>query len=139
MSQTVRWVIIPATLLLAVAGCDDGRTPVYPAKGKVVDSAGKPLVGATVVFHPVGEGADPVLKPGGLTDSEGVFVLTTHAHNDGAPAGDYVATLEWRDKPKSPADDPPDRLKGKFRDPKTSPFKVTVTNGKNELPEIKLP
>jgi hypothetical protein len=112
---------------------------VYPARGKVTDAAGKPVAGATVVLHPVGSGADSALKPGGFTDADGMYVLTTRTHSDGAPAGEYVATVEVRAAPKSPADDPPDRLKGKFRDPKTSPFKLTVTKGDNELPTIQLP
>jgi hypothetical protein len=96
-----------AGVACGLAGCGDGRPGVYPARGKVTDAAGKPLAGATVILHPAGGADAKVPKPAGLADQDGAFVLATYSHNDGAPAGDYVATVEWRAAPKSPADDSP--------------------------------
>jgi hypothetical protein len=105
-----------------------------------VDAAGKPVVGAAIVFHPVENPGDSRHKPAGVTDAQGNFSLTTYLENDGAPAGEYAVTMEWRPVPKTPLEpEKPDRLRGKFRDPKTSPFKATVKEGTNELPPFKLP
>jgi prepilin-type N-terminal cleavage/methylation domain-containing protein len=113
---------------------------MYPARGRVADAAGKPVAGATVGFHPLSEPGDSRHKPAGTTDAEGNFVLTTYTESDGAPIGEYVVTLEWRPIPKSPFEpEQPDRLKGKFRDPKVSPFRATIKKGTNELPPFQLP
>jgi hypothetical protein len=123
-----------------LTACNDGRKPLYPARGKVVDAAGNGVAGASVILHPVDGGPDANLhKPAANTNAQGEFVLTTYTMDDGAPAGEYVATVEWRGAPKGPGDSPPDKLNGKFRDPKTSPYKMTVTKGANDLPPIKLP
>lgn len=132
-------VTLSAVVAAALAGCDGGDGSAYPARGRVLDAAGAPLAGATVILHPVGAADSAAAKPAGLTGPDGAFVLTTYSHQDGAPAGDYVVTVEWRAAPKTPADDPPDRLKGKFRDPKKSPFRLSVARGDNELAAIKLP
>lgn len=125
--------------LASAAGCGSGgRKDVRPARGKVTDAAGKPVAGATVIFHPAGGGGDGH-KPAGTTGADGVYVLTTYAHQDGAPAGEYAVTVELRDAPKKPGDDPPDRLGGKFRDPKNTPFKRTVAKGDTDLEPIQLP
>ena len=136
----LRFALLIGLLTPFLGGCGgDDRKALYPTRGRVIDATGQPLGGATVLLHPVDTPNDNRHKPGGNADTQGVFVLTTYTENDGAPAGDYVATVVWKPAPKGPGDDPPDQLKGKFRDPKTSPFKVTVKAGDNELPPIQIP
>jgi hypothetical protein len=136
------WVLpgLLAVLVWAVSGCG-GHKAVYPVRGKVLDSEGKPLARATVIFCPAENVYDNANKPAGFADDQGVFTLTTYSPSDGAPAGEYVVTVEWRAgprDPKKPRHAPPDRLGGKFSDPGRSPLKVTVVKGDNDI-EIKLP
>jgi hypothetical protein len=129
------------TALTLSVGCGGpSRRAVYPAKGKLVAADGKPAVGATIILHPVkGTAEDIPHKPAATVNSEGSFVLTAYKDSDGAPAGEYVATIEWRPLPKTPFEpEQPDKLNGKFRDPSASPFKVTIEPKDNDL-AMKLP
>jgi hypothetical protein len=127
--------------VLGAAGCDNGRKPVYPVRGTLTDADGKPMRGAIVTFCPAASVLDNDGKPAGFCDDEGNFSLTTYANDDGAPAGDYVVTLEWRvatDTPTRPRKPPPDRLNGRFSNPAGSPLRATIVKGKNVV-ELKLP
>jgi hypothetical protein len=110
----------------------------------------KPVAGAVVSFHP--RGGDPLkaLRPSGVTDAEGVFHLTT-GKDTGAPAGDYDVTVIWPAEPAKPAPgskkvfststdepSPPDRLKGRYADPKTSSLSATVKTGRTQLEPFRL-
>jgi hypothetical protein len=131
-----------AAAACAAAGCGNGRKPVFPVQGTVADADGKPIAGATVFFCPVENVLDNRHKPGGFSDTEGRFTLTTYDNGDGAPAGEYVVTVEWRvpggDTPRKKAQPYPDRLKGKFCDPANSPLKATIVKGPNVV-DLKLP
>jgi hypothetical protein len=129
-----------AVLAWAATGCGSKKS-VYPVQGKIVDAEGKPVSGATVIFCPAENVYDNANKPAGLSDQHGNFTLTTYAQNDGAPAGEYVVAVEWRTGPKNPdkpRQAPPDRLGGKFSDPKKSPLRATIIKGKKDV-EIRLP
>jgi hypothetical protein len=49
-----------------------------------------------VLFHPAAEANSQAARPHGQVDREGGFFLSTDSVKDGAPAGDYVVTLDWR-------------------------------------------
>jgi hypothetical protein len=82
-------------LLLLVSGCsraEPEKLPVFPVTGQVTYQ-GRPAAGAWVVLHP----ADPDRawpQPRAKTDSQGNFSISTYEPQDGAPAGDYLVTLE---------------------------------------------
>jgi hypothetical protein len=122
-----------------MSSCAGGRKPVYHAHGQVFDAAHKPAVGALVILHPAGDPND-LDKPRGYVEEDGTFYLTTYAEKDGAPAGDYVATVEWRGPKKTPFEAAsPDRLQGRYNNPKTSGLSFTVDKGEeNVLPPILL-
>src|SRR5262249_8394021 len=126
---------------LLLAGCGGPkRKAVYPARGKILDAEGKPAVGGTIILHPgSAQAEDSQPKPPAPVDANGDFILTTYLENDGAPAGEYVATIEWRPVPKRPSEELPDRLEGKFRSVSDSPFRLTIEAKPNELAPIKLP
>ncbi len=132
-------------LVVAVAwgfGCGNkGRVPVYPVSGKVLTADKKPAVGAMVTLHPVSATADNGLRPVGRVDADGFFQLTTYMENDGAPAGEYVATVVWPTPKKTPLEpEGPDRLGGKYARPETSPFKLKIEpSPQQELPPLILP
>lgn len=78
------------------AGGDANRLPTYKVTGKVT-MGGSAVASATVTFSPTAPG-----KPGaaGITDSLGVYSLTTYVAGDGAPEGDYKI-LVYKEAPKA--------------------------------------
>jgi hypothetical protein len=126
-----------AVLALLSDSCGKaGRKPVYPVRGQVM-VGGRPAPQAFVVFHPVGDDDPQATRPYGHAGTDGSFTLTTYDPGDGAPAGDYVVTIVWPG-PAAPNQDPPDRLKGRFLDPKTSPLRATVQKGPTEIEPFRL-
>ena len=82
--------LIGLTVLLgAAAGCDGKRTPV-PVSGTVTLD-GRPVEGATVTFHLLGDDKDGRLASG-QTDKTGTFRLRT-GEEDGAQPGEYKVVI----------------------------------------------
>lgn len=134
--------------LLGCAGCsDDGRLPTYPVFGQVIVN-GQPADGCTVTLIPGDAELQKQLMPGGQTDAEGKFQLTTYETHDGAPAGSYGVTLHWEAKqwPGREAEsqlDPgppvgPDRLMGHFSSADQSGLRVQIVEGPNQLEPFRL-
>lgn len=125
-------------LLVALAGCSKpGQVKVYPVRGKLFAADGKAAAGATITLHPV-EKKDYPFQPHGTVGDDGSFTLASYAIGDGAPAGDYAVTVVWRSlNPEGDAGGP-DRLKGKFADPKKPLARVTVRVGDSELEPLRL-
>jgi hypothetical protein len=125
-----------------LAGCsrDDGRPPVFPVRGQVTFK-GKPAAGAFVVFHPLDRPAPGEQRPSATVKPDGTFELTSHGATrggDGAPAGTYAVTVEWyrlvgtgNDLAPGPNVIPPSYTK-----PETTPIKVAVAAGENNLEPI---
>src|SRR5262245_50392711 len=134
------WCGIGVLALLLLGGCS-GKPPVYPVRGEVRDSEGKPAKGVLVVFHPVGEAnSSEVVKPVGRVDENGEFHLTTYVEGDGAPAGDYAVTLVWPAPRKTPFDpEGGDQLGGAYAHPDTPKTHFTVEKRDNQVPIIQLP
>ncbi len=76
-------------LVLSLTGCGTSDRPTLaPASGRVT-LAGAPVAGATVSFQPVAGG-----RPcSGLTDSDGVYRITSYEENDGAPVGEHRVVI----------------------------------------------
>jgi len=125
------WPAAVAAFLLA--GCaQSNRKPVFPVRGHVLFE-GKPAAGATVFFVPVETDPDAI-APYGVTDENGAFTLTTYLTFDGAPAGDYIVTVRWPGPPRRPEDETgPDRLRGRYDNPKTSKLRATVEKKPNQI------
>lgn len=117
-------------LALTVCSCS-GRPEFskerFPVTGEVyVD--GKPAARLSVTLHDV-EGFDeeaPAI-PQAVTKQDGSFAISTFEAEDGAPAGEYAATFVWGRPQGLGIDTSVDKLQGKYSDPETSQFKVTVT------------
>jgi hypothetical protein len=127
-------------VLLAVGGCGARKEPLYPVRGKVIDSTGKPAVGALVIFNRVGDARSDTARPLGRVDGEGTFRLTTYTEGDGAPAGEYPVTILWPTPRKTPFErEGPDQLGGAYADPNNPKVRFTVEkNPDNEVPTIQL-
>ena len=79
--------LVGLTVLLGAAvGCDGRRSPV-PVSGTVTLD-GKPVEGATVTFHLLGDDPDGRLATG-QTDKTGTF----HLNGDGARPGEYKVVI----------------------------------------------
>lgn len=124
-------------LLLATSGCAEKQVPVFPVSGRVLYQ-GKPAAGATVVLHALNVAETSDVAPYGVVNDDGSFSISVYEPGDGAPQGDYVATIEWR---KLVADAGgaaagPNVLPRKYANPKSSPVRVSVANGPVEIPPI---
>ena len=144
MTRTKAHILLAFALsALLCASC--GRStpkPVYPVSGQVLFN-NKPPVGAQVVFHPVGETGQNVVRPHGEVDESGQFTLSTYGSRDGAPTGEYFVTVEWwqarQTKARDGDDSPPiNRLPARYADAQGSKLRVQVTEGTNELGPFRL-
>lgn len=138
-----------STVLLAAfgfmaTGCseetDARQKPTFPVRGKVLVN-GQPAEEARVMLVPPG-GSDSdqfTPNPYGRVKEDGTFEINTYRAGDGAPAGVYKATIEWRKSdPKGSRQRGPDLLAKKYSNPATSPIEVHVKEGLNELPPFEL-
>jgi hypothetical protein len=121
------------------------RPRVYPVAG-IVKFEGAAADGAKLVFHPLGKTAASAGKnavPAAITArtrSDGSFAPTTFDPHDGAPAGEYRVTIEWRKLVGSGEDLAigPNVLPPQYADPDASPLKVTIAQGENRIPPFEL-
>lgn len=124
-----------APLTLTGCGHKDVMVPVHPVSGKVLFD-GKPAEGAVVTLNPKGEGALKSAAPKGTVKPDGSYKISVYTDGDGAPVGDYVATVQWFKMVGEGAG--PNVIPAKYSKPDTSPLTLTVKEGPNELP-IEIP
>jgi hypothetical protein len=119
--------------------CDPTRVPVHPVLG-AIQFRGQPINGAFVTLHPKNGANIDVPHPRASVAADGSFTLTTFDGNDGAPAGDYVLTVQWYRPVKQGGDwvGGPNVLPKKYASPHTSDVRITVTAGENRLQPIQL-
>jgi hypothetical protein len=131
--------LLLAFVLLILPACEAKRyerIPLYPVRGKVLFD-GKPAAGAEVRFNPLRPAEKKEFYPVAKVEADGSFTLTTFENKDGAPPGEYLVTIRWEDI-SSKQDPPPDRLKGRYTDPKKSPWRVQVREEANDLEPFQL-
>lgn len=121
----VALVIVSGVTAWALSNRSD-RPPVFAVTGQVLVD-GKAAPGAMVVCYPKLNVADGP-RPKGTVDRKGRFQLTTYEPGDGAPAGDYVVTVEWPQSIGKGEDARfVDIVLPEFRSPKTSKLVLTVS------------
>lgn len=100
-ARLLSFAVVMTTVVTIAGGCT-GRwndpwkqkmPRTYAASGSVT-YRGKPLEGATVVFHPLEGVAESRRAAAGVTDSAGRFVMTTLKPHDGVAAGEYQVSVE---------------------------------------------
>ena len=130
---------VTAALVLAGASCSNKDT-IYPVSGQVTYK-GAPASGAAVFFHR--QGGDPIDEPTilGIVQADGSFELVCGPLGKGAPPGNYDVLIEWKrvtgpGKPRPQTG--PDRLKGRYADPKRPLLHATVEARANHLPPFEL-
>ncbi len=133
-------LLIALTVLCPLScGKADGGKPVYPVHGQVFFK-GKPTPGALVLFHPVDDPDPQAPRPHGRVDQDSHFTLTTYRADDGAPVGQYVVTIDWRETIHGHGGSSSRSLMpSKYRTPKDSPLRVTIGAETNNLDPFKIP
>jgi hypothetical protein len=123
-----------AALALACASCGN-RNNIYPVSGKVTYK-GSPAAGATVFFHRQGGDSMNDHMIMGIVQEDGSFELVCGSLGKGAPPGEYDVLIEWKRvscQSKGRPQHGPDKLKGRYADPKHPRFHVVIKAEGNEL------
>src|SRR5207248_7355008 len=84
----------------ALASCGDSRNfpKVYPVKGTILVN-GQPANECQIYLNRTFEDNHPFrARPQGLTNQNGEYQITSFYANDGAPEGEYIVTIEWRER-----------------------------------------
>ncbi|NCA10574.1 hypothetical protein EBR56_01990 [bacterium] len=125
--------VVGITLVVGVCTLSGGPScVVHPAAG-IARAGHVPLVGAQIRLHPRGMTLPDDATPSATVQDDGTFAFTTFEKGDGAPAGDYVATVQWfRLGPDGGAGG--NELPKRYASPTTSPLTVTIREGTNDLP-----
>jgi hypothetical protein len=138
--NTAAIIVLTALSNLAGIGCGKGesRVPVHPVLG-AIQFRGQPANGAFVSLHPK-KAVEGVPNPRATVDKDGSFTVSPYDGNDGAPAGDYVVTVQWY-KPVKQGNDlvgGPNVLPAKYASPRTSDVIIHIAEGENRLKPIQL-
>ena len=140
-----------AGLVLSVSGCGGSNRPSTQPVSGVVTMDGKPVPGATVVFHPVDTAVG--VSALGTADGGGRYTLTTYDTGDGAVAAAYKVTVshvagddvsddvdldevgDAYDEMMAEGDTPEgeNALPAAYASPATTPEQRTVAEGVNEF------
>ncbi len=139
LSRLFGWVLLSCSILIATS-CGKKEPPVFGLRGQVLYE-GKPVPHAFVVLHPLHESPARAVRPTASTDKDGWFVLSSYHAEDGAPAGDYAVTVEWRKTTTIDGDASalsPNLLPLKYSKPATSGLRINVQPGNNEDQVLRL-
>jgi hypothetical protein len=128
-----------AIVTLACASCDR-KEKIYPVSGNVMYK-NLPAAGATVFFHR--QGCDPMNEHMimGVVQDDGSFELVCGSLGKGAPPGEYDVLIEWKrsaGQNKGRPQHGPDKLKGRYADPKHPLLHATVEAQATNLPAFNL-
>src|SRR5688500_4438547 len=88
--------VAASACLVGLLGCGEAkpdRVAVHPAAGSVTFK-GQPAYGASLTLHPKA-GPENLPAPRASVEKDGSFKLSTFNGGDGAPEGEYVATVRW--------------------------------------------
>lgn len=113
---------------------------VHPVTGRVVID-GEPLANASIVLHRIGNSKVPAnLHPRARAKDDGTFALETFDPADGAPNGEFIATvfLNPAIEVNGETQAGPNVLPAVYSRPDTSPLKLTISASTNELQPLEL-
>jgi hypothetical protein len=121
-------------LFALMMGCRSAdEEHVYPVTGQVLLD-GKPLAEAVVILHRLDHKGRNLTAH---TDTAGRFVVTTNQPGDGAAAGSYEVTVEYRQLVQEGDEKMrtgPNLLPPRYAKPGTSLLRCEVKEGPNEFP-----
>jgi hypothetical protein len=125
---------LAAALALACASCGNSNN-LYPVSGKVTYK-GSPAARATVFFHRQGGDSMNDHMIMGIVQEDGSFELVCGSLGKGAPPGEYHVLIEWKrvtGQSKGRPQHGPDKLKGRYADPKRTRFHAVLKAERNDL------
>lgn len=130
---------LAAALSLIGCGSSEPRVPVVSVTGKI-SFQGQVPAGAQVVLHPVATAAESNVVPSATVKEDGTFAISAYDQGDGAPPGEYVATVEWFRlvATEGGGGRGPNVLPAAYASPATSPIRVTVKTESTQLPPIEI-
>jgi hypothetical protein len=125
------WAV--AALALCAVSCSNSN--LYPVSGKV-SYKGQAAAGATVFFYR--RGADRMNEHMimGIVQDDGSFELVCGSLGKGAPPGEYDVLIEWNRVTRQSKGRPqhgPDKLKGRYADPKQPRLHAIIHATRNQL------
>jgi len=127
-----------SSVLLPACGPVENLPECAPVSGKVM-IGGEPLSSAMITFHPE--------KPGNTgqaaSEPDGTYTLNTYGTHDGALVGKHTVTVEryLPPMPTQPGGKMPSAkatVPKKYTRPETSPLKVEVKSGTNNVIDLPL-
>ena len=130
---------LTAALAFACASCGN-KNNIYPVSGKVMYKA-SPAAGATVFLTRKGGDTINDHMIMGIVQEDGSFELVCGSLGKGAPPGEYDVLIEWKQVSGQSQGRPehgPDKLKGRYADPKHPLLHTTVEAKTNDLPLFEL-
>ena len=142
MAASPRALALFLTLGLVLAGCGEPRSvslpkeTLHPVKGLVVTIEGTPLTEGDITFVPVKATSR---EASGKIGADGEFTLKSGDAGEGAGEGEYRVKIE--SPLTTPGTDPnkPNRVVPlAYEDEVSSQITITIKNGSNDLPPIKL-
>jgi hypothetical protein len=140
----VRSAVVLVLVTLASCGGGPNAPKAYPVKGKILVN-GQPANECEITLNRISGPELPTpVTPSGLTDQNGEYQLTSYYGGDGAPDGEYVITVVWRERTGLAKTEfgGPDKLGGaygKAEKNKYLPGFVVKVEGKPlELPPLQL-
>ncbi len=121
-----------AFAIFTICGCAR-PTPVCPASGQLRLN-GRPLEGAYVVFHALGNPQKELSPDTARTLPDGSFIARVRG------PGEYAVTVFWPQVTQENGDivEGEDQFKGKYRKVDRPVQKVVIQKGDNALPPINL-
>jgi len=128
--------ILPADL--KVPESEEKGRPVkkratFPVEGRLTVD-GQPVAGVTVAFYSYNAETERWTSVcDGRTDEKGRFQVTTYFRFDGAPAGEFAVTVVKRNGPEVEGEEPKSLLPAKYAAPASTPLKVTIKEGTNDV------
>lgn len=102
------------------------RTETVSVSGKVT-VGGTPTAGVVIYAYAQEGEPKPALQT--RTGADGAYLWTTYAVGDGLAPGTYKLTFAHIPKEGKGKDEGEDLLEGKYSDPETSEFTLTVASG----------
>ena len=137
----MRKVVFCLTAVLAMTSVSCGnKNKIYPVLGKVTFK-GSAASGAAVFFYR--QGGDPMNEHlvMGIVQDDGSFELVCGSLGKGARPGEYDVVIDWKQvsgQSKGRPQHGPDKLKGRYADPKHPLLHAIVEARANNLPPFEL-
>jgi hypothetical protein len=125
---------LTAVLALTCASCGN-KGNIYPVSGKVTYK-GSPASGATVFFYRRGGDSLNEHLIMGMVQEDGTFQLVCGSLGKGAPPGEYDVVVQWKrvsGQRKGRPQHGPDKLGGRYADPKRPRFHASIKAERNDL------